>query len=256
MTVQTLSAWNFGHTITESNRSLNFNEGSGELLAELSIGAYSLEDFATEVARVMTNTGTQDYTVTVDRVTRFITISATSNFDLLAATGSNVATSVWLLLGYSAVDLTATNSYEGDLPSGSQYSTQFILQRFVDFNDKQRAANSTVNESASGNVEVIKYGNIKLMECNITLATNIIPQEVIVENATGVDDLRTFLEYAITKAPLEFIPDIDTPTTFTKCLLESTQEDSKGTGFFLRELYSRGLTGYFETGTTRFREIN
>jgi len=257
MSITTISAWNFGHTIDESNQSLNFDEGSGEILATLNVGSYTLEDFADEVVRAMNAVAVlQEYSSAVDRATRFITISAAANFDLLVSTGSNVTTSAWALMGFTGADRTGAITYESDAASGSQYSTQFLLQRFVDFQDQQKAANSTVNESASGAVEVIKYGNIKLMECNITLATNIIPQQVIIESATGVDDLRTFLEYAVNKRPLEFISDIDTPTIFTDCLLESTASDPKGTGFFLKELYSRGLIGYFETALLRFRQLS
>ena len=51
------------------------------------------------------------------------------------------------------------------------------------------------------------------------------------------------------------MPDRDTPSTFTKCILESTPADKNGTGFRLRELYSSGLTNYFESGTLKFREV-
>ena len=53
MSITTYSQFFYGHTITESNYYLDFNEGSGELTAELNSGSYSLEDFATEVARAM-----------------------------------------------------------------------------------------------------------------------------------------------------------------------------------------------------------
>ena len=62
--------------------------------------------------------------------------------------------------------------------------------------------------------------------------------------------------YASNKNSLEFLPDVDTPTSFTNCILEKTPEDAKGTAFKLKELYSRGLTGYFESGNLQFREIN
>ena len=93
------------------------------------------------------------------------------------------------------------------------------------------------------------------MDCNITLATDIIPQGAIKENINGISDLREFMLYAINKNPIEFISDLDVPTLFESCLLESTKADSKGTGFKLYELYSRKLTGYFETKTLTFRKL-
>jgi hypothetical protein len=93
------------------------------------------------------------------------------------------------------------------------------------------------------------------MECNITLATDIIPQGAIKENATGVSDLRQFLNYAINKNPIEFVADLENPNVFESTLLEKTQIDSKGTGFKLYELYARKLVGYFETKTLTFRKL-
>jgi hypothetical protein len=70
-----------------------------------------------------------------------------------------------------------------------------------------------------------------------------------------VSDARTFLAYAVTKADLEFIPDVSSASVFTKCILESTDADSNGLGFKLKEMYSQGLVGYYETGLLKFRQI-
>jgi hypothetical protein len=157
-------------------------------------------------------------------------------------------------MGFTS-DRSGSNSYEGDEASGDQYNPQFILQRYVDFEDNVKTAQASVNESASGVVEVVSYGQNKFMECNITLATDIVPQGAIIENANGVSDLRNFMNYAITKAPMEFVRDVDDENNFNSILLESTREDNKGTAFRLKELYARKLVGYFETGNLVFREL-
>jgi hypothetical protein len=93
------------------------------------------------------------------------------------------------------------------------------------------------------------------MECNITYVTNIVGQGVIKNNPSGVSDLRAFMNYAIQKKPMEFIPDLLTPGVYVPCILEKTQKNSKGVGFQLYELYSKGLANYFETGTLTFRKV-
>ena len=256
MALETYSKFNYGHTVTENNNYINFDEGIGELSAEIDVGSYSLGDFVSAVASAMNDVGTQEYDVTLDRATNRITITSISAFDLLIASGTQVNISAFSLMGFNGADLTGAITYESDSASGFSYEPQFILQNYVDFEDDVAAANSTLNQSASGRVvEVVKYGNVKLMSCDIKYITDITPQGVIKENATGVSDARQFMSYCITKGNLEVVPDIDAPGTFTKCLLESTPESRDGTGFVLKELYSRGLTGYFELNRLKFRKI-
>lgn len=248
------SGFIYGHTITSDNQWIDFSEnGITELSNEVDLGSYSFTDFVSKVAAAFNEVGTQVYTFGVNRVTRKVSIAAPSNFDLYVTTGTHSEISVFNLLGFTS-DKTGTNFYEADIASGSFFEPQFYLQNYIDFEDDVRNASSSVNQSASGKVEVISYGLIKQMSCNITLQTNITPQSVIKNNPTGVDDLRAFMNYAITKAPLEFVKDID-GVNFTKCILEKTPEDQNGTAFKLKELYARKLVGYFETGTINFREI-
>jgi hypothetical protein len=254
MALSTYSAFYYGHNITESNQFINFiDDLSGEKTATLEIGSYTLTGFANELARALNAVGSQEYEVTVNRLTRELTIEADNNFDILAVGGSLVAISAWSLAGFTQ-DKTGNNSYTSDLASGFAYYPQILLQDFVHFDDSTVTNNVTVNESASGEVEVVGYGEVQFMECNITLATNIIPQLYIKENANGVDDLRQFMLYAIRKLKMEFIPDVN-GGVFYDCILESTPEERNGTSFKLKELYARKLVGYFETGTLTFRRI-
>lgn len=258
MAITTQSAFNYGHKITNDNQYINFSEdGIEELTAIVTVGSYTLEAFKDAVSTAINAKGGQLYTVTLDRATRKLTISAPGTFELWIDSGAQTNVSTYSLMGFSGADLTGLITYESNGPSGFQYLPQFLLQGFVDFEDEQRKATASVNESASGLVQVASYGDVKLMSCNITLASNIIPQVAITENATGVDDLRDFMVYSSNKNSLEFIPDVVNPSTgIISCLLEKTPEDKKGTGFKLKELYSRNLTGYFETGTLQFRKLN
>lgn len=258
MSVFTQSAWIYGHTIDVNNNAINFSElgDPQELLAEIEVGSYSLTDFADAVASAFNSVSSQEYTVTLDRETRKLTISAGNDFELLVTTGQQVAISAWSLMGFS-LDKAGDNSYEADFASGSIYLPQFLLQDFIDFEDDQDVSNSKVNKSASGNnIEVISYGKELKMSCNITLATNIVSQVAITSDPQGKDKLRLFMEYASTKAPLEFLENINSFNDFNKCLLNSTPESRDGVGFRLKELYSRGLIGYFETGKLEFLQLS
>jgi len=256
MTIKTYCAFNYGHTVTQDNQYINFSEGAGELSAVLTVGSYTLGSFVDEVSTQLNKVGGQEYTVSLDRTTRKISISASGNFELLISSGSQVNISAYSLMGFTGADLTGTNSYEGDSASGSQFIPQFLLQNFTDFPNEQRKAAASINEAANGDVEVISYGDVNIMSANITLATDIVPQFAIRDNPNGVGDLRDFMIYATNKRPMEFIYDFEgDPNTFENCILESTPEDKKGTAFKLKELYTRNLAGYFETGNLQFRKI-
>lgn len=247
----------YGHTITESNQYIDFKEGAGsEIFATVPIGEYSLTDFCTAVSNALNLAGALNYTVSLNRTTRIITIAADGAFTLLASTGTRVNVSAYSLLGFSA-DTTSATSHTATSASGSVWEPQFLPQDFVDFENNQMAVDGSTKQSASGKVEAVKYGTKKLMECNFKFITDIFQgsKSPIANAATGVSDARTFLEYAVTKADLEFIPDVSDASVFTKCILDSTEADQNGLGFKLKELYSQGLVGYYETGLLKFRQI-
>jgi hypothetical protein len=258
MTVKTYSAWSYGHSITTENNQLPFSEnGIDELVGELNSGGYTISSLATEMARSMNSVGTLNYTASVDRTTGIITISGDSNFFLYVTSSTLSGISAYQELGFTT-ERSGANTYDGDERSGSIFEPQFLLQSYVDFVDNQKSNNVTVQESATGKVQVVKYGNVNFMECNITLQTNI-PQgkgSIIKNDVAGYDNLLAFMQYATTKQPLEFYKDIDDPeNTFTDCIVEKTASDSKGTGFKLKELYSRGFADWWETGIISFREL-
>lgn len=256
--ITTHSLFYFGHTVDSSNCYLDFAEGGAELAAVLRTGEYTLSDFATEIARAMNLVGAKTYSTSVNRSTRKITITADSGtFQLKAATGSHVGSSPWALMGFAATDLSGSISYQGGSASGSSYATQFILQDYVASADNLMASDGVVNKAASGRVEVVRFGSVRLIEMNLRYITDrTMPAGApIRNNATGVANARTLMEYLITKAPIEFIPDESSPGTFEKVILESTPADSKGIGHKLKELYTDGLPGFYETGVMKMRVI-
>jgi hypothetical protein len=254
--IDTYSAFIYGHTIDNSNFYFGIDEGSGELLAELNASAYTISDFITELGRSLNEISEigNNYNVTLDRATRVITISGDNSFSILTTSSSQLVTSAYSLAGFSGADKTGTNSYIGDDASGSIYYPQFRLQKWVDFIDQQGSQTAVLNTPANGAfTEVISYGDQQIMECEIKFATDLQlhKDSLIVQNLTGVSDLRNFMLYAITKAPIEFIYDKDDLNTFTKCILDKTPEDSKGTKFKLKE--DRNWRNTYSTGLLKFR---
>lgn len=256
MALSTFSCFYFGFEITSDNNKLNFSEGGGELTATLAVGSYTHTDIIDVVASALNNVGALIYSVSLNRTTRAITIAANGTFSLLTTSGSQITSSPFSLLGFSGADKTGMSTYTGSA-SGSSYEPQFRLQDYIPIEHWTGAALASVNKSASGRVEVVKFGNESFMQCDIKYANNIIQpdNEIIKSDANGVSKLLTFMNYLITKGPVEFMPDIDTRSTFYKLLLESTSDSKDGVSFKLKERYDEGLPGYYDTGVLKFRQV-
>lgn len=260
--IETLSAWNFGHTITKDNKYLNFSEVSDglERVALLNEGSYTLNQFAIEVARAMNDAAEfNEYSTSVDRSTRKITVEGdTENFTLLAGTGTQLELSPFELMGFSESegDQSGAQTYEGDSASGFQFIPQFKLQQFTHFEDYVSTSNSNIIENTRGDiVEVVNYGDIRRMKCNIMFQTNRDGQRAIRNDLQGKDKLNAFMLYCRSKARLEFMPDVLAPENFYNCILDKTKLSRNGTDFELYDMISQGWTDYFMTDLIEFREI-
>jgi hypothetical protein len=247
-----MSKWYYGHYIDQTNNILPFNDGTDKT-ATLKVGDYTLTEFVIEVARALNAASSLTFTTSVDRSTRLITIAGSSNFELSIASGASA--NPFSLIGFTGTDRTGSNSYTGNVASGSEFKPQLKLQKFVNFGDNQVASYSNVAKSANGTVEVVSFGTDDFMTCEIAYQTNNNVTGSAIENqSNGLDNLRTFLQYATQKRKMEFIPDRDTPATFTKCIIESTNASGAGTGYRLQEYLGR-MPGFFSSGTLRFRKV-
>lgn len=258
MALGTFSAFYFGTKITVNNQNLNFNEGGGELTAVITPGTYSLTDFVTAIKTALDAASTlpQEYTVTVDRDSRQITISSSASFDLLIGTGSQIGTSPWSLMGFTgSVDLTSATTYTGGSGAGSEYITQFPLQDYVESQDNQERIDPSVNEGASGTIEIVSFGIRKFFEMSFRYITDKAQDGKVIRNdSNGRSNARSFFETITERGEFEFMPDISNRSTFFKVLLESTPSSRQGTGFKLREMTAQSLPGYFEINNVRMRE--
>lgn len=244
--------------IETGNLDLNFiepNAANTELNAQLNVGSYSMDALKNELARVLNATGQNEYTVTFDRDARTFTISADDSFNLLVSSGSNVSTSVFTTIGFTGADRSGGSSYTGS-EAGKKYQPQFPLQKFVGFDISKQPISAKVNESASGEVEVVTFGTKRIMKFNITYITDKgLSKNDPKVSKSNVQDAIDFMEFITDKNELEFMPDRTNRAVFDTILLESTPTDKNGAGYELKELYQRNLLGYFETGLLRFRKL-
>lgn len=254
------SQFYYGYEITAEpyNGYIDVDEGSGEVAIEVPVGSYTLTELVIAIRNAMNTQATLDYSVGVDRATRRITISASTNFDILANTGTHTGSGIYSLLGFSsAADYTGLASYTGQSASGKCYQPQFKLQSYVGPDDWQQRNEAAVNVSASGSqVEVVNFGIARFAQFDIKFITNkTMDGFVIKNNSSGLEDARDFLQSITSKNFFEFMPSVNAPNAFYKVLLESTPEYSDGTGYRLRELWDQGLPGIFETGVLKVRVL-
>ena len=254
--LNTLSVFYYGTTVTKLNQNLDFNEGAGELTAVILVNDYTLEGYADAVATAMTLAGGQTYTAVINRTTRKITISSVATFSLLSLTGTHAGSSPWTMLGYTTVsDKTGTNTYQSQNGTGSEYRPQLLMNEYTQPEDFEVKESAVVNISVNGVVQTLQFGDGQRMNCNLRGATDLlgIKTDPFFENATGVQSLRDFMKYLITKAKIEFMPDVDVRGTFYSLLLEGTGADKNGTKFIISNM--NGANKFFESGTLTFRKV-
>ena len=260
MALNSFSSFNYGHVVTSSNFSINFDEGGGELEAQIAIGDYTLGEYVIAIQTAMNSVATTNiYSVSVNRADGSITITSdTAPFSLLVATGTQIGTTAFTLMGFTGADRTLSQTYSGNLRSGFQYRAQTKLQDYQPKESLQDFIQPTVNESADGVIEVISFGTRNFIELSIPFITDIVPQDnqFIKSNPTGVDDAIDFLSNITSKAKFEFVPDIDVQNTFEKVILESTPSAETGTGFRLEERVNDNLPGYYRTGRLKLRVVS
>lgn len=257
MALTTFSKFYYGYTFDTTNNIINFDEGGGELSAEISPGSFTLNNTLINIKTALDAAGANTYTVSVDRDTRRITIAADANFDLLINTGTQSSLGPWGVLGFdTSSDRTGTDTYTGESASGSVYYPQFRLQDYVPQGNAKERIDATINESASGNIETVFYGVREFVEFSLKFITDkAIGCDPFFENPNGLADAIDFLDYLSTKGGFEFMPDKGSSGDFISLRVESMPGSSQGVGFELTELFNRGLPDIYEINSIRCRVI-
>jgi hypothetical protein len=161
------------------------------------------------------------------------------------------------LLGFvGASDLTGSASYTGNEASGETYYPQFLLQSYVPPENWIESMDATINKSADGRVEVVRFGEEQKLEFEIKFITDL-PMDglVIKNNPSGLQDARDFLSYISQKKRFEFVPDVASTSVFYKVMLDKAPGSDKGTGFKLKELYTQNLPDVYETGILQLKVV-
>lgn len=258
--IDTYSTFFYGFTVDETNFKIDFNEGSVDLVAEVDTGEYTLSgvnSIATVVEAALNSEGTLNYNVSVERESRAITISANGTFSINITTGPNTfANTLKSICGFT-LNKTGSDTYTSDEPAGNSFTPQFPLQSYHPTENYKKAIDVTVNKSASGVVEVYKFGDEFFMECEIMYQTNIDYSSggLLRNDPEGVENLREFMNYLATKAPVEFMPDYSDLNIYQTFILEKTRTDKNGTGFKLFEMYGAGYRDHYRTKLLTFRLI-
>ena len=257
MALTTKSKFYFGQLVVPDGVWLDFDEGGGEITATLTPGYYSPSQFCVEVERAMNSVGSNDYACTYNRVTNKITIGSDSVFSILKASGEHAENSLYDVLGMTGGDVTGAVTYTFSNVSGYIYEPQFFLLDYLSPEDNKNAIEGTVNKSASGLVEIIKYGTERFTEFSIDFINNYArgENEYIDQDFTAVEKARAFMEEVIQKANIEFMPDKNDVENFYTIQIEKTPTNQSGLGYRLREKSGQGFVGYYTTGLLTFRVV-
>lgn len=121
------SSGNF--VIDSSNNRLDFDEGSGNILATLTSASYSPDGLAAEIKTQMEASGSETYTVSYSPTTLNFTITSDTGgtLDLPFATGPNAGSSVGDTIGFTA-DLSSALTYSSVLRIHTEEGVVFDLQ--------------------------------------------------------------------------------------------------------------------------------
>ena len=258
MALLTKSKFYFGVSVDSDNNILDIDEGTGSFPVTLAVKAYAPSEIATALSSALNQAGTLTYTVTLNRTTRLLKITASGTFSIRRATGPNSASNIYSILGFpGGTDLTGLSQYEGTVGVGFEFEPQFYLLDYVPLDHNVKSVKASVNETGSGAVEVIRFGTKRYMECSIDFISDrkFIGDEIWSSNPNGIADALQFMGYAIQKSTLEFMPNRLDVANYTKLILESTESDSQGTGFKLLEMLDYG-EGLYKTGRLVFREVS
>lgn len=258
MALNVHSMFFYGHKVDENNNLINFKEGAGpEKVAELPVGSYTLTKFLEIVVAALNAASSIDWAGSVDRTTRFVTLTSSGTASLLFGTGSTYLNSPAILLGFPQTDILNATSFVGSSGSGSEYRPQFPLQNYIPKNQNKKLVNAVTTKSASGdNVSVQSFGVERMIKANIKFITNQPTDGLLRGNPQAVEEAQSFMDYIVEKNPIEFIENESEPDTFDRVYLESTGMGGDGTSYELMEYVDRNLPEYFETGLLTFKVIN
>jgi hypothetical protein len=256
--IKTRSQFYYGIEIDETNRYVDFKEGAGPIIyATLAIGQYSHEEFTTELGKRFNEAGAGNYTWSIARTDRILSVVSDVQFNLPTQTGPHALSGIWEIMGMQGPDKTGGFGYTGSYSSGKSFRPQFKLQGYVSTDQNNGPVESSLNVSGSGRRELVRFGTEKLMECWIPYITDLYQAagSPIEYNTSAFAEAKSFMEYLIKGGHIEFMPDRTLPNAFETLQLKSTTESQDGISYRLEEMQDQGLQNYFRINKLTFRKI-
>lgn len=249
MALTAKSLFNYGIEVTTLNQNLDFVNvfGGDTLTAVLDVGFYSPQTLADEIAFQMQSLDdTNIYTVSVARnvlggTENRITISTNGSFlEILFATGPNLNTSCYSIIGFNQTDYTGDTTYTGSSSTGTVLIPDYIGYNYLDPTNGSMVFGS-VNVSASGLKEAVTFNNQQFINV-----------EYKYEAKARLIQWQNFFTWTQAQKPFDFTPEISDPDTFYSCTLEKTQASDKGLGWKMPEMLPN-FPNYYQTGPLVFR---
>lgn len=253
MALTAKSLFLYGYEITTLNQSIDFRVVALETprQATLTLGFYSLSGLLTEVSRALkaqastfTFTSTADRTISSGTQNHVTIATSSAHFELLFGSGPNFSTTAAPILGFTSTDKTGATSYIGTLSSGTSLITDFYGggKNYLPPQNFKKVFGS-VNVSASGDKEAVVFQVQEFWRVQFDYE----PQSRI------LPEWQPLFVWMIQQRPLEFTPEITSPSIFFEGTLESTSGDGKGLGYTMTEM----LPNYpflYDTGLMTFRK--
>lgn len=255
MALSSQSLFLYGYSVTASNQNLDFITTAAETTrtAVLRVGQYSLDGLLREVVRAMTVasplftfTATANRTLSGGLENRITIATSSAYLSLLFTSGLNAATSPYALLGYTSSDKTGATTYTGALTTGTVLqpnSTQTALRGYNFLAPTfMPMTNSSLNIATSGIKEEVFFNMQRFWQVEFR---NIFSNETTA--------WISLIEWMIQARPLEFTPNIPSPTVYYEGTLESSPGGGNGTAFMLKEMIPM-FPNEYQTGTMKFRQ--
>lgn len=256
MGLKTRSLFLYGYDVSKNERFISIDEGSGEIVVEVSPSGYTFTELADALARALNDSGVNNYSVVANRSNRTFTITADAPFDILIATGFYAGSSLYTTLGFSGADLTGLMTYTSNLTTGSTWAPQLPLFSYSPSSNREGTVEATQSESGSGQIEVVSFGTVNYMECDAKFITNRIDKPDVIElDRNAVENAMAFLRYIRLKNRIEFMEDRDDVNNFEKFILSKTAASGNGLEVRLYEMTGQNLQDYFETQAMTFRKV-
>ena len=250
MSLKAPSLFLYGQTVTASNSSLDFqNVLAGPVIqATLTVGYYSLNTLLVEVKRALEAADPLNtYFATATRLsngTNKVTVGTNGSFlSLLFSSGPRTASNCASLLGFPVTDQTGATSYQGTSTCGTALLTTREGYTYLP-TDAYQQNFGKINVSTSGQKEAVVFSIQYFFQVQFKYITS----------TDMLSNWSPLFAWMIQQRPVDFTPQVTSPTTFYTATLESTPADGAALQFRFTEMLP-DFPDTYDTGMIKFRKV-